>query len=309
MYLLSFLIAIFSLNLYAQGPHACAGDVQKYCQGIPKTRAALNECLKKNESKLGPSCKAVRESFLKESREKNKCHQDIEKFCADKSGVTELNQCLKNNEAKLSKGCIEQKNARVKEKMPCKADQEKFCSDDKRGKMSVTHCMLINNEKFSAECKNARAEYEKKLLVRQPCFNDAVLYCDDKKKDPASLEQCLDENNSKLSATCTKHRKSIDDKMAARNPCYKDAVKLCPQERFKPELLKLCLEKNKSKLSQLCQDTRNLAERQQKNIKASCVGDEKKFCNGVSKKGNAIVSCLKANLGKISFQCRKAITD
>ena len=53
--------------------HACAGDVQKFCQSAQKTRFALDQCLDKHADELGPSCKSVREEFKKKVKEKNKC--------------------------------------------------------------------------------------------------------------------------------------------------------------------------------------------------------------------------------------------
>ena len=299
----------FTANLYAAGPHACAGDVQKFCQGVPKTKKDLDACLDKNEANLGPSCKSARENFESMMKEKNKCYGDMKKLCSNSKSVAEINKCLKDNESKLSKECIAQRDARMKEHLPCKADQEKFCSEQKRGKLSVAKCMIDNSDKFTKECKEAREKFEAKQLKKQPCFLDAIKLCDDKKTDPAALELCLSENTSSLSKLCQEKRKKSEDKMAARNPCYRDAVTHCSKERFKPELLKACLEKNHDKLSKLCQETRTLATRQQKNIKEACAGDEKKFCMGKPKKGNAIISCLKANLGRLSFQCKKAITD
>lgn len=309
MHMIALFTALFSFNLFAQGPHACAGDVQKFCQGVPKTRQALDACLDKHESELGPSCKETRKKFAEQVRQKNKCFDDAQKFCGAAKNTKEINECLKKNQSKLSKACIAQKDERQKKALPCKEDMEKFCSESKRGKTSIEKCMLDNADKLSGSCKEARAKFEEKLLKRQPCFNDAIKFCDTKKKDPAALEACLSENESSLSKKCSETRKKIADKISARNPCYQDALKLCPKERFKPELLRACLAKNESKLSKLCQDTRQMAERKQKNIKDSCGGDEKKFCSSVPKKGGAVMACLKANLGRISFQCKKAITD
>lgn len=309
MRLLTLILLTFSLKVSAAGPHACAGDVQKFCQGVPKTRQALDKCLDKNIKELGSSCKAVRENFTKEMKEKNKCYADMKKFCANEQDLKGINKCLQANIKNLSKECLTQKDQRRKERLPCEQDQAKLCSKDKLKGNSLAKCMFDNSKNLSKACSEARNKFEAKILKKQPCFNDAINYCDKDKKDPAKLEQCLGANSTKLSPLCTKHRKAIDEKISARNPCYQDAKKYCAKERFRPELLKSCLQKNEAKLSTLCQDTRKLASRQQKSIQGSCAGDEKKFCSSVPKKGAAIISCLKANLGKISFQCKKAITD
>ncbi len=309
MRFVSLIFLILSLNSYAAGPHACAGDVQKYCQGVPKTYEALDACLDKNKENLGSSCIAARAAAEKEMKEKNKCYGDIQKLCADKKDVKEINECLKTHEKKLSKECIAQRDQRLEKNAPCTADQEKFCSEKSRGKTSVAKCMQDHGDKLSPACKTARAEFEEKLLKKKPCFNDEVKFCDDKRKDLPQLDACLRAQGDKLSKVCANSLNKMDEKMAARNPCYQDALKLCAQERFKPELLKTCLDKNESKLSKLCADTRTMAKRQSENIKASCGGDEKKFCSNIPKKGNAVVACLRANMGRISHQCRKALTD
>tara|TARA_R110002049_G_scaffold57433_1_gene157505 strand:- start:740 stop:1669 length:930 start_codon:yes stop_codon:yes gene_type:complete len=309
MRLLMLLTFIFSFKIYAQGPHACAGDVQKFCQGVQKSRTALDQCLDKHADELGPSCKSVRADFAKKMKEKNKCYSDIKKFCSDKKDIKGINECLLANEKKLSKACLAQKEERTKEMKPCQEDQKKFCDKSKLGKKSQAKCMLENESKLSKSCKEARTKYEAKILKKRPCFKDAILLCDDVKKDGQKLESCFNENKDKLSKQCSSHRKKIEDKISARNPCYLDAKKYCNQERYQPKLLNSCLEKNESKLSKLCQDTRNLASRQQKNIKENCQADEKKFCSSIPKKGAAILMCLKSNLGRLSFQCKKAITD
>ncbi|PIP89326.1 MAG: hypothetical protein COW79_13105 [Bdellovibrionales bacterium CG22_combo_CG10-13_8_21_14_all_38_13] len=309
MRLILLFLILLSPKIFANSMHACAGDVQKFCQGVEKTRFALDQCLNKHAESLGPSCKAVRAEFAKKVKENNKCYGDIQKYCSDKTNPKDINECLKTNEKNLSKECLAQKDKRIKEMKPCLEDQEKFCSKEKLGKNSLAKCMLENSSKFSKACSEARSKFEAKVMKKQPCFKDAILLCDDVKKDGKKLEVCLGSNQDKLTKECKDHRQKIDDKISARNPCYLDAKKLCDKERFRPELLNSCLEKNESKLSKLCQETRTLAARQQKNIKDSCAADEKKYCSSIPKKGAAVVTCLKSNLGRISFQCKKALTD
>jgi len=97
------MLAVISMAPLAQaakrGP--CAEDAKKLCPGMKGQ--ALKDCMKRNEAKVSPECKAQTE---RANKIRAACKGDAEKFCNDvKPGKGRLHACLQKNEAQLSSAC------------------------------------------------------------------------------------------------------------------------------------------------------------------------------------------------------------
>lgn len=97
------------------------------------------------------------------------CAKDREALCGSiKPGGGAIINCMKENKDKLSEQCkmhLETMKHHMNDmKDACKADAEKFCSDQRPGKGRLMRCMRDNKEKLSAECK---AEMEQAKQYRK----------------------------------------------------------------------------------------------------------------------------------------------
>jgi Cysteine rich repeat. len=101
-------LAMFAVPALAN--QECKADRERLCKDVP--REGMHECMKKNEDKLSPGCKA----FKAQKREQFKamreaCRSDREKFCGtighDKSDKGKVRECMKSHENELSASCRE----------------------------------------------------------------------------------------------------------------------------------------------------------------------------------------------------------
>ncbi|MBI5241252.1 MAG: hypothetical protein HY926_12340 [Elusimicrobia bacterium] len=89
---------------------ACGEFVEQFCK--ESTPAKIGECLKQNEGKVSPACKAdmYKPSVdtgpnRKTPKPKGACGEYVEKFCAGQ-GADMIGACLKKNKEKLSSACL-----------------------------------------------------------------------------------------------------------------------------------------------------------------------------------------------------------
>lgn len=106
-------LALVSTAASAQGPlAACATDAQTLCANQEKGEGGRVRCLRENEAKLSPDCKAAI-TKIREAREavRNACKTDADTLCkeaAAKDGERGGNlRCLRDNAAKVSKPCAD----------------------------------------------------------------------------------------------------------------------------------------------------------------------------------------------------------
>ena len=85
----------------------CAGDVEKFCQGIQPGGGRIAKCLAQHKDELSPGCKArVQEVALQLKGVQNGCEDDIMIFCPGvKPGGGRIAKCLKEHQAELSAEC------------------------------------------------------------------------------------------------------------------------------------------------------------------------------------------------------------
>jgi cysteine rich repeat protein len=84
---------------------ACASDIQKYCAGIPQGGGKIAECLRANEAKLTPACKAGMAKMAGMMEEVvSACEDDLHRFCAGATPGT-ARECLRTNFRELSMPC------------------------------------------------------------------------------------------------------------------------------------------------------------------------------------------------------------
>jgi hypothetical protein len=103
-------LAAFALAVataaYGQNPQqVCAPDIQAYCAGVQQGEGRIARCLRANEAKLSPACRAGMAktgALLKEVV--MACEDDVHQFCAGAAPGT-TKECLKANFRQLSRGC------------------------------------------------------------------------------------------------------------------------------------------------------------------------------------------------------------
>ena len=85
----------------------CAGDGEKFCQGIQPGGGRIANCLAQHKDELSPGCKArVQEVALQLKGVQNGCEDDIMIFCPGvKPGGGRIAKCLKEHQAELSAEC------------------------------------------------------------------------------------------------------------------------------------------------------------------------------------------------------------
>lgn len=108
---------------HKEGHHGgpCEKDAQTYCASVTGGHGEKVKCLKENEAKLSPECKAHITEMKEAMKEISEaCHADMENFCHDvKKGGGRVMKCMKEHKDQLSAGCkaeIEEKKAERKKK-------------------------------------------------------------------------------------------------------------------------------------------------------------------------------------------------
>ncbi len=101
------LVLFTNTGAMAQGKNACAGDVEKFCQGVQQGEGRIAQCLAQHKEELSPACKVRLEQAAKQLKGVQKaCEDDIMTYCEGvQPGGGRIAQCLKANAAKLSPQC------------------------------------------------------------------------------------------------------------------------------------------------------------------------------------------------------------
>ena len=101
------LILLTGTGASAQATGACAGDIEKFCQGVQQGEGRIAKCIAQHKEELSPGCKARLEEAAKQLKGVQKaCEDDIMAFCEGvKPGGGRIAKCLKANESKLSPQC------------------------------------------------------------------------------------------------------------------------------------------------------------------------------------------------------------
>lgn len=85
----------------------CAGDVEKFCQGVEKGGGRIAKCLKQHEKELSPQCQTrLKEAAAQFKEVKEVCRDDVMTLCAGvQPGQGRVAACLKENADQVSPGC------------------------------------------------------------------------------------------------------------------------------------------------------------------------------------------------------------
>lgn len=104
----------------------CAGDVEKFCQGVEKGEGRIAKCLKQHEKELSPQCQArLKEAAAQFKEVKEVCRDDVLSLCGGvQPGQGRVAACLKEHADEVSPGC-KAKLGEMKEKKAKKQQQQK----------------------------------------------------------------------------------------------------------------------------------------------------------------------------------------
>ena len=85
----------------------CAGDIEKFCQGIQPGGGRMAKCLAQHKAELSPGCKArFEEIALQLKGIEQACEDDIMMYCPGvKPGGGRIARCLKQHRGELSAEC------------------------------------------------------------------------------------------------------------------------------------------------------------------------------------------------------------
>ena len=84
---------------------ACAGDISKYCGGVPQGEGRIAQCLRSHERGLSPACQrgmAQATTLMKEVVQA--CEDDLHRYCAG-AAPGSAKECLRTNFRSLSMHC------------------------------------------------------------------------------------------------------------------------------------------------------------------------------------------------------------
>ncbi len=156
---LRIVIAALATLGVARAQDACKADVVKFCANIPPGGGRVLSCLKANEAKVSPECKAQIAAMKKKVKEVGKdCEDDLMKFCGTvEPGQGRLVKCLAANSGSLQPKCQEHV-ARAQEKMgefkkACGEDAKKLCKGIPAGKGRILSCLESRKADLSPACQ------------------------------------------------------------------------------------------------------------------------------------------------------------
>lgn len=96
-------LLLLSTASFAEGP--CSKDREALCAGVEPGEGRILKCLKENEAKLSPECKADWEKHKSQLKGvKEVCHEDAQTLCPDLA-KRELVRCLRSKRDQVSEAC------------------------------------------------------------------------------------------------------------------------------------------------------------------------------------------------------------
>jgi hypothetical protein len=153
------LVAIVALSLgSARAEDACRADVEKLCAGIPVGDGRIAACLKANQEKVSPGCKAQLASVARKVKEVGAvCEADIASYCPDvKPGQGRVLRCLAANAFSLTPECRQvvrsgQEKAAEFQKA-CGKDARALCKGIRPGEGRILACLESRKADLSPAC-------------------------------------------------------------------------------------------------------------------------------------------------------------
>jgi hypothetical protein len=143
----------------ARAEDACRADAEQLCQGIPPGGGRILACLRANQGKVSPGCKAELATVERKVKEVGAaCGDDVRSWCADvKPGGGAVLRCLAQNRANLTPQCQEvlqgaqEKAGEFRQK--CGGDAKKFCKGIAPGQGRILACLKSREADLSPACK------------------------------------------------------------------------------------------------------------------------------------------------------------
>lgn len=148
----------------AQDP--CAVDVKQFCADLPPQSGRVQSCLRQNEARLSPACKAKRASVASRFRAIFQefavaCQGDARRLCSEvKPGKGQVLACLLRQQDDLSSACRDQADRYQAAadtvssvRAACKADVERLCGKDLSAG-AVVECIQANRTGLSETCRS-----------------------------------------------------------------------------------------------------------------------------------------------------------
>ncbi len=143
----------------ARAEDACKPDVERLCAGIPAGGGRIAACLKANQAKVSPECKAELASVSRKVKEVGEaCADDISSYCqAVEPGKGAVLRCLADNAVTLSPRCkavvqgAQEKAAEFRKK--CGKDAKKLCKGIPQGQGRILACLESRKEELTPACR------------------------------------------------------------------------------------------------------------------------------------------------------------
>lgn len=103
-----------AMNDFNMNAKACKSDLNQYCKDVTPGQGRIAACIRAHDDKLSASCKTEWQNYRAELRQKIKseiqvaqkaCGGDVQKFCQNALGASEVSSCLNDHAANLSSSC------------------------------------------------------------------------------------------------------------------------------------------------------------------------------------------------------------
>lgn len=143
----------------ARAEGACRPDVERLCAGIPKGGGRIAACLKANQAKVSPACKAELASVARKVREVGQaCEDDIHSYCAGvQPGQGRVLRCLVSNRQSLAPACqavLQGAQERASEfRKACRGDVQVYCKGIRPGEGRILACLQSRRDDVSQACQ------------------------------------------------------------------------------------------------------------------------------------------------------------
>ncbi|GAB4823102.1 hypothetical protein N2152v2_010148 [Parachlorella kessleri] len=209
----------------------CAGEVQRFCEGLEPGEGRVWRCLEDHRQQAGFSagCRSYLESFMQRQSSdyrlnyglRASCEDDIARLCAEEKEQIDNSQgagadskvilCLETQRKQIrSPQCkLEVARQLVREAadirfdhtvaQQCYEDRNKHCSHVQQGSARVIRCLHDHQAQLSSDCAAALFDHEVKLAedidfkypLKQACLVEMDMFCKNAQHGHARVIRCL----------------------------------------------------------------------------------------------------------------------
>lgn len=348
----------------------CAAEVDKFCKSHKPEEVIA--CLERHslDEGFGDTCfRQVAGNEVEEGRTfqinhelADACEQDIKSKCmkfieseGSRAGFEKeegtVTNCLTDARDDVDKKCktalddvirVEGVNfeADIEGFKACRADAEKFCDEETKGRKGLFNCLLRVKDDVSKECAEELTDNEIEensdisldAEFEQGCIKELSLWCSSEEDKYACLEARAEEK--KMSRECRsfiiiKERDEgrdyrINHKLAAE--CEEDIKAHCLDtiitegddagEEKSPGAVEGCLTKNFDELRDSCKANVDIViENSSQRVEAdaqeesACANDVEKFCRGIDDDQGRLQDCLVQHKDVIEDDCAREVDE